>query len=245
MRRNVDASDQTIPLYDPFDANGNIIPNAANRPRMQCNGVLDVICPQRIDPTAQRLFVAAAASDDPTTERKQLPLPQLLHSRSRLPSIKADYIFNDKHRMSYLFSHFFSPAILASTIRRYSRYRLSHPESASVSPVELRLRDPSKPTKPPHIGFNHRHLIEAPDYVSSFPRISREPLTFLERSRRSLPEPRASTPPPAFNGVAACSRDSTTSIVTLSPARPRLTSSFRSTPRALTCFSSAGVSSPT
>ena len=39
-----------VPLYDPFDASGKIIADANLRPRMQCNGVLNVICPNRIDP---------------------------------------------------------------------------------------------------------------------------------------------------------------------------------------------------
>ena len=43
-----------VPLYDPFDASGKIIADANQRPRMQCNGVLNVICPDRISPIAQR-----------------------------------------------------------------------------------------------------------------------------------------------------------------------------------------------
>ena len=31
-------------------------------------------------------------------------------SKSWLPSIKLDYVFNDKHRVSYLYSYFHSPA---------------------------------------------------------------------------------------------------------------------------------------
>ena len=79
MRRNVDSTGKTIPLYDPFDANGNIIPNAADRPRMQCNGVLDVICPDRIDPTAKRLIALLPHPDNPNLHRQQLPVPKLLH----------------------------------------------------------------------------------------------------------------------------------------------------------------------
>ena len=45
-----------VPLYDPFDASGNIIADANQRPRMQCNGVLNVICPNRIDPDRARRF---------------------------------------------------------------------------------------------------------------------------------------------------------------------------------------------
>src|SRR5439155_272409 len=110
MRRNVDSSGRTIPLYDPFDASGNIIPNAANRPRMQCNGVLDVICPERIDPTAKLLMSLLPHPDDPTKIVNNYRSRSYSQGRTTLPSIKLDYTFTDKHRISYLYSHFFSPA---------------------------------------------------------------------------------------------------------------------------------------
>src|SRR5262245_3896811 len=53
MRRLVDSRGNQIPLYDPFDANGNIIADPFARPRLQCAGVLNVICPSRIDPIAK------------------------------------------------------------------------------------------------------------------------------------------------------------------------------------------------
>jgi hypothetical protein len=43
-------------IYDPFDANGNFIPNQANRQPISCNGVQNVICPNRINPIAQRII---------------------------------------------------------------------------------------------------------------------------------------------------------------------------------------------
>ena len=98
MRRNVDAAGRTIPLYDPFDGGGNVIANAANRPRMQCNGVLDVICPERFDPTAKRLLSLVPRPDDPTRIVNNYRSRSYSTSRTRLPSIKGDYTFNDKHR---------------------------------------------------------------------------------------------------------------------------------------------------
>ncbi|PYV89750.1 MAG: hypothetical protein DMG90_10495, partial [Acidobacteria bacterium] len=65
MRRNVNAAGQTIPLYDPFDASGRIITDATQRPRMQCNGVLDVICPNRIDPIAKLNMALMPEPDNP------------------------------------------------------------------------------------------------------------------------------------------------------------------------------------
>ena len=170
MRRNVDAAGRTIPLYDPFDAGGQIIANAANRPRLQCNGVLDVICPERIDPTVRRLISLLPRPDDPTRIVNNYRSRSYSTSRSHLPSIKADYIFNDKHRVSYLFSHFFSPArpsinnleglpgtgFPSEVLTEYHRYN----DDYVVRPNLLNHIT---------IGFNHRHVIEAPGYVSNFP----------------------------------------------------------------------------
>ena len=40
FRRYTDASGRMVPIYDPMDANGNIIANANDRRPMQCNGVM-------------------------------------------------------------------------------------------------------------------------------------------------------------------------------------------------------------
>ncbi|MCX6626997.1 MAG: carboxypeptidase regulatory-like domain-containing protein, partial [Candidatus Solibacter sp.] len=53
FRRYVGSNGQMVPLYDPYDASGNIIADANLRPRMQCNGVVNVICPNRIVPIAK------------------------------------------------------------------------------------------------------------------------------------------------------------------------------------------------
>lgn len=53
FRKYTGANGVMVPLYDPFDASGNIIADASQRPRMQCNGVLNVICPDRISPIAK------------------------------------------------------------------------------------------------------------------------------------------------------------------------------------------------
>ena len=170
MRRNVDAAGRTIPIYDPFDASGNIIANAASRPRMQCNGVLDVICPDRFDPTAKRLLALVPRPDDPTRIVNNYRSRSFSTSRTRLPSIKADYVFNDKHRASYLYSNFFSPA--TPSINNFEGV----PGSGFPSEVTTeyhRYNDDYifRPNLLNHltIGFNHRHILEAPDYVSNYP----------------------------------------------------------------------------
>ena len=170
MRRNVDSSGKTIPLYDPFDATGNIIANAANRPRMQCNGVLDVICPDRIDATAKKLIALLPHPDNPNLIANNYRSRSYSRSRSGLPSIKLDYVFNDKHRISYLYSHFSSPA----TPSINNLEGLPGTGFPSDSLVEYhRLNDDYTITSNllNHItvGFNKRHILEAPGYVSLFP----------------------------------------------------------------------------
>src|SRR5215475_7054112 len=66
FRRYTNAADQMVPLYDPLDAAGNVIANAASRPRMQCNGVLNVICPERISPVAKAIFAELPMPDNPS-----------------------------------------------------------------------------------------------------------------------------------------------------------------------------------
>src|SRR5882757_4188508 len=56
LRGLVDSSGKQIPLYDPFNASGALIQDATQRPRLACNGVLNVICPNRISPLAQALM---------------------------------------------------------------------------------------------------------------------------------------------------------------------------------------------
>ncbi len=170
MRRNVDSSGRTNPLYDPFDANGSVIANAASRPRIQCNGVLDVICPERIDATARRLIALLPHPDDPTRIVNNYRSRSFSTSRSHLPSIKSDYMLNDRHRVSYLFSHYFSPA--RPSINAFEGI----PGTGFPSEVLIeyhRFNDDYviRPNLLNHvtIGFNHRHITEAPGYVSSYP----------------------------------------------------------------------------
>jgi hypothetical protein len=91
-------------------------------------------------------------------------------SRSALPSIKGDYVFNDKHRVSYLYSHFRSPATLS--INQFEGLVGSGFPSESLIEYH-RLNDDYviRPNLLNHltIGYNHRHIIEAPDSVNIYP----------------------------------------------------------------------------
>ena len=108
FRNLVDAKGVQIPLYDPFDASGNIVADASKRTRLQCGGVLNVICPDRINPVAALI-------------QKYLPLPTnpngylnnnaIENNGARTPgenqgvyAIKSDYVTTEKIRFSGLFS---------------------------------------------------------------------------------------------------------------------------------------------
>src|SRR5260370_35256640 len=91
-------------------------------------------------------------------------------SISALPSIKLDYIFNEKHRISYLYSHFRSHATLS--INQFEGLPGSGFPSDSLTEYH-RLNDDYviRPNLLNHltIGYNHRHIYEAPSYVNTFP----------------------------------------------------------------------------
>jgi hypothetical protein len=108
FRRYTNAAGQMVPLYDPLDAAGNVIANAANRPRMQCNGVLNVICPERISPVAKAIFAELPMPDNPSAVFNNT---RAVNNGSRTPgawqgvySIKGDHVVNDKLRVSGMFS---------------------------------------------------------------------------------------------------------------------------------------------
>ncbi|MCU1326031.1 MAG: hypothetical protein JWN34_1401, partial [Bryobacterales bacterium] len=108
FRRYTDASGKMVPLYDPINASGSIIANANDRQPLQCNGVLNVICPSRISPVAKTIFGYLPLPDDPNTVFNNT---RTRSNGSRTPgawqavySIKGDHIVNDKLRVSGMFS---------------------------------------------------------------------------------------------------------------------------------------------
>ncbi len=76
FRRYTNANGQMVPLYDPLDANGNIIANANDRQPLQCNGVLNVICPDRISPVAKTIFAELPHAGRSDGRLQQHPGPQ-------------------------------------------------------------------------------------------------------------------------------------------------------------------------
>ena len=170
FRRLVDGNGKMVPLYDPFDAGGNIIPNSVDRPVLQCNGVINVICPSRIDSTAKLLAAMLPHPDNPALLTNNYRSRTYSTSRSGLPSIKLDYIFNNAHRISYLYSHFQSPA--TPSINQFEGLPGTGFPSDSLTEYH-RLNDDYviRPNLLNHltIGYNHRHIYEAPGYVNTFP----------------------------------------------------------------------------
>src|SRR5262245_2992343 len=113
FRKLVDSAGKMIQLYDPFDGAGNVIPNSADRPILQCNGVVNVICPNRIDATAKLLVGRLPSPDNPNLLTNNYRSRSYSTSRSSLPSIKLDYAFSEKNRINYLYSRFYSPATMS------------------------------------------------------------------------------------------------------------------------------------
>ncbi|MDQ2949177.1 MAG: Plug and carboxypeptidase regulatory-like domain-containing protein [Acidobacteriota bacterium] len=108
FRRYTNSSGAVIPLYDPFDASGNLIADANQRQRLQCNGVLNVICANRINPIAQTILKYVPQADNPS-----LVFNNTLgvSNGTRTPgenqavyAIKGDYVATEKLRFNGLFS---------------------------------------------------------------------------------------------------------------------------------------------
>jgi hypothetical protein len=168
FRRYTDSSGNVVPLYDPFDASGNIIPDGRERPRMECNGMLNVICPERISPVAQTIFQYLPSPDDPT---KVFNNTSERFNGTRTPgalagvySIKGDYNATDKLRFNGLFStqYFDNPPLigpipgpLAEAFQEFGHFKYYRANADYVF----------TPTLLNHFTFSHnrRNLGEGPN----------------------------------------------------------------------------------
>jgi len=108
FRRYTNASGAMVPLYDPMDANGNIIANANDRRPLACNGVANVVCPDRISPVAKEIFKYLPEPDSPNVVFNNT---RIRNNGSRTPgawqgvySIKGDHLFSNKFRVNGMFS---------------------------------------------------------------------------------------------------------------------------------------------
>ena len=170
MRKYVDSNGRQIPLYDPFDGNGNIIQDAFARPRLQCNGVLNVICPNRIDPVMKANIALLPQLDDPNKTFNNTRQMGGAVSKTSVPSIKGDYVFSDKNRISGLVSRYFSPAQLSYNATQ------GLPSSGFPSDVwqqYMRFNHDyifrSNFLSHLTVGLNRRHLVEQPGNVNQIP----------------------------------------------------------------------------
>lgn len=108
FRGLTDSRGAVIPLYDPFDAAGNLISDAAQRPRLSCNGVLNVICTSRINPVASLLESNVPLPSNPNAIFNN---NAIVNNGSRTPgenqgvySVKGDYNATQAMHFSGVFS---------------------------------------------------------------------------------------------------------------------------------------------
>jgi hypothetical protein len=166
MRKYVNSAGAMIPLYDPFDASGNIIQDPLQRPRLQCNGVLNVICPNRIDPTMKYLIGMLPQPDNPNLTFNNTRADGGAYSISSVPSIKADYIFSDKNRISGFFSRYLTPAQPAKNATQ-GLPPTSWPTNQLQRYIRINHDYILRPNLLSHMSFgvNNRRLVENPDNV--------------------------------------------------------------------------------
>ena len=108
FRRYTNAAGQVVPMFDPLDANGNVIANASLRQPMQCRGVMNVMCPERIDPVAKRILAELPQPDDPSLVFNNT---RARNNGGRTPgawqgvySFKGDHNVTDKLHVNGMFS---------------------------------------------------------------------------------------------------------------------------------------------
>lgn len=108
FRRYTNAAGAMVPMFDPLDANGNVIANASLRQPMQCRGVLNVICPERINGVAKTILAELPQPDDPNVPFNNT---RARNNGARTPgawqgvySFKGDHNVTDKLHVNGMFS---------------------------------------------------------------------------------------------------------------------------------------------
>ncbi|MDQ6678064.1 MAG: carboxypeptidase-like regulatory domain-containing protein [Acidobacteriota bacterium] len=108
FRGLTDSRGAVIPLYDPFDASGNLISDASQRQRLSCAGVLNVICPSRINPVASLIESYVPLPSNPNGF---LNNNAIVNNGSRTPgenqgvyAVKGDYNATQNMHFSGVFS---------------------------------------------------------------------------------------------------------------------------------------------
>ena len=144
----------------PWTRAATLSPIPLRRQQTQCNGVPNVICPNRIDPIAKAVQSLLPAPDDP-----EQPLigtgytnNAISYARSKslayVPSIKFDYVFNAKHRVSLLDGRYVSVAQpCISAIKGVPVQFMAERCADALLSGQLRLCDPADPPESPYGWF--------------------------------------------------------------------------------------------
>ncbi|MFN7929927.1 MAG: carboxypeptidase regulatory-like domain-containing protein [Blastocatellia bacterium] len=134
FRRWVDTTGKVLPIYDPATTRANPAYNSALpvseanprfiRDQISCNGVLNVICANRIDPLAAKYIayvgqsVAPNAAGAPGTFAYVNQNYKSLTGSQQAPwtkwSVKLDHNFSEKHKISGLFNYALSEVLPGS-----------------------------------------------------------------------------------------------------------------------------------
>jgi len=107
----VDAGGKQIPIYDP--ATTQVVNGQVVRQQISCNGALNVICPDRIDPTAKLLMGLLPPPELPGPYNNILQVGSSGQTQ-RVWSVKMDWNQSSKSRFSGMLSrelYFNPPAI--------------------------------------------------------------------------------------------------------------------------------------
>ena len=164
MSSLVTSSGAMIPIYNPFDASGNILANANARVPFPGN----IIPSSMITPLAQTLMSLLPAPDNPNSITNNIRSDHGSTGTSHVPSIKGDYIFNAKNRASFFYSNYYNPATFYqdtvqgvppsagwNTTNMIDYYRFN--EDFIISPSMMNHFS---------IGLNQRHVLENPYSIS-------------------------------------------------------------------------------
>jgi hypothetical protein len=112
FRNYKDGSGRMIPIFDPFDAQGNLITDQTLRQPMQCDGVYNVLCPNRISSTIiNKLQAMLPDPEITTTNDRDNNYRQVAQTKNKqnVFSIKGDYVVSPKDTLAFSFGRTFNP----------------------------------------------------------------------------------------------------------------------------------------
>jgi len=112
FRNYKDSSGRMIPIFDPYDATGNLITDQTQRQPMQCNGVYNMICPNRISSAIINKLQSMLPTPELTTsndrDNNYRAIAQT-KNKQNVFSIKGDYAATAKDRLAFSFGRTFNP----------------------------------------------------------------------------------------------------------------------------------------